>query len=298
MIGIDFGGTRIKIVDVEGAEITRSNSIPTRAEDPPAQILDRIAEAVRKLEPRPRSVGFAIPGEADREGRCWKLTNVPGFEGIALADELGNRLDCSVVVENDGAAAALAELLFGHGRDHPNFLLLALGTGIGGGLVLNGALRRGAHGFAAEVGHVSIRSSADSWPCQCGEQGCLESYAGTAALLRRFEASGGQATNVLEIAESARRGEEAGIKSFEMLGEALGLGIAEIQNLLDLDAVVFAGGVSAAFELFEKTLRKTLVAHAFAEPLGEVPLLVSTFGSDAGAVGAAHLPDELGPNKL
>lgn len=290
MIGIDFGGTRIKIVGVEGAEIKRSHSIRTQSEDPPTRILDRIAQAVRNLEPQPKSVGFAIPGEVDDQGRCWKLTNVRGFEGVALADELSSLLDCQVVVENDGAAAALAELLFGYGRDHPNFLMLALGTGVGGGLVLDGSLRRGANGFAAEVGHVSIRRSRDAWPCRCGEQGCLEAYAGAAALLQRFAEEGGRAENVLEIAQSARRGEAAGIATFEMLGEALGLGLTSIQNVLDLDAIVFAGGVSDAFDLFEEALRRTLVAHAFAKPLGEVRLLVSRFGTNAGAVGAAHLP--------
>ncbi|MBW2272273.1 MAG: ROK family protein [Deltaproteobacteria bacterium] len=292
---MDFGGTRIKVAVVEGAVIERSADLETQSGAGPGEILDAIADQVRALAPGPEAVGLAIPGEVDSSGKIWRLPNVPGFAGVAMARELRERLGCPIVVENDGTAAALAEALFGHGREHPSFMMLTLGTGIGGGLVLDGNPHRGAHGFAAEVGHVSIERGAiepgaDPWQCGCGRYGCMEAYAGTAGLLRRFAELGGQANEIREIAESARRGEDAGRLVFEGMGEALGLGITTMQNLLDLDAFVFTGGVSRSFDLIEPALRRTLRDHGFAQILSEVPLLLSGLEDRAGVIGAAHLP--------
>jgi len=295
MIGVDFGGTRIKVAVVDGAVIERSADLATPKGAQPLEILDAIANQVHELDSRPDAVGLAIPGEVDPSGKVWRLPNVPDFAGVEMARELGERLGCPVTIENDGTAAALAEALFGHGRDHASFMMLTLGTGIGGGLVLGGSPQRGSHGFAAEVGHVGIgrgpiRGGSEEWQCGCGRQGCMEAYAGTAGLLRRFAELGGHATEIREIAESARRGEDAGRLVFEGMGEALGLGITTMQNLLDLDAFVFTGGISRSFDLIEPALRRSLREHAFARVLSEVPLLLSDLEERAGVIGAAHLP--------
>jgi glucokinase len=221
------------------------------------------------------------------------LPNVPGFEGVAIASELRERIGCPVFVENDATAAALGELLHGYGRIHPSFVLMTLGTGIGGGVVLDGAVRRGTYGFAGELGHVMIDRSKDAWPCNCGLHGCLEAYAGTKALLRRNAELGGRAEDVRSIADSARRGERSGLAVFEMMGRALGHAVASIQNLLDLDAIVFSGGISASFDLIEPSVRDALRERAFAPPLARIPLLVSELGDKAGVVGAAHLLDRI-----
>ena len=290
MIGVDFGASQIKVADVREAEIQQIRSLDTARSSSPQRLLDAVAEAVQGLDPRPRSLGVAIPGEVDNEGRCWRLPNVPGFVGLRIDDELSNRIGCPVRVENDGTTAALAEALFGYGRVHRSFLMMTLGTGVGGGLVIDGTPQRGAHGFAGEVGHVPIEGGADAWPCGCGQRGCLEAYAGTAGLLRKFAELGGTASEIRDVAASARRGEEAGRRVFAMMGRALGRGLTAVQNLLDLDAIVFTGGVSRAFDLVEPALRENLRAHSFAPPLGELPLLVSELADRAGVIGAAHLP--------
>ncbi len=291
MIGVDFGGTRIKIADVAGAEVRNATSIATDKTKPPLALLADIADAIREIDPNPASVGFAVPGEVDSEGRCWRLPNVPGFEGVPIQSELVRLLDCPVRIENDATAAAIAELRYGHGQRHPSFLMLTLGTGIGGGVVIDGVPRRGTHGFAGELGHVAIHRE-DSWPCVCGETGCLETYIGTAGLMRKFEQHGRTASEVREIAMSARAGEAAGLAVFDMMGEILAMGIRSLQCILDVDAFVFSGGISPAFDLFEPSCRKTLREHSFAKPLGEVPLLVSELGDRAGQIGAAHLPEQ------
>jgi len=289
MIGVDFGGTQIKAGIVAGDAVERWSVDQTPTGAPPATVLDAVARVVVELDARPTRVGLAIPGEVDANGRCWRLPNVPGFEGVEIASELRARLGCPVYVENDATTAAYAELLFGHGRQYPSLAMLTLGTGIGGGLVLDGKVRRGRFGFAGEFGHIPIDHSAGAWPCGCGQRGCLEAYAGSRGVLRRFTELGGRGDEIKEVAESVRRGERAGLEAFEMMARALGDGVTALENVLDLDAIVFSGGISASFDLIEPKLRESVRARAFAPPLGEVPLLVSELGERAGVVGAAYL---------
>jgi glucokinase len=289
MIGVDFGGTRIKVGKVSGATVEKSVSVATQSADGPSQILDLIASTVKGIDPQPTGVGLAVPGIVAPNGVCFRLPNVPGFEGVNLAKELGARLECKVVVENDATSAALAELRQGHGRKHPSFLMLTLGTGIGGGLAIDGKLLRGKNGFAGEVGHTPIERSESAWPCGCGLKGCLESYAGTKALLRKYGELGGSATEILPIAEAARRSEKAALETFAMMGRALGIAIAGFQNTLDLDAVIFTGGISSSFDLIEPSIKQALSTFAFAPPLADVPLLVSELGERTGLLGAAYL---------
>jgi glucokinase len=293
MIGVDFGGTRIKAADVVDGNVARSVSFDTGAGASPELVMDTVARAVRELEARPAAVGLAIPGEVDASGRCWRLPNVPGFEGVSIAGELRARIGCPVTVENDGTCAALGERIYGHGRQHPSFLMVTLGTGIGGGLVIAGAVRRGKNGFAGEIGHIPVDSSPDAPPCACGMRGCVESYAGTRGLLRRYAELGGAPGDdeVAPLAEAARSGSRAALEAFRDMGKALGLMLTAVQNTLDLDAVVFSGGVSQSFDLVAHHVRDALRARRFAEPLAEVPLLVSELGGMAGIFGAAHLPE-------
>lgn len=291
LVGVDFGGTQVKAGIVEGGEVVRSMTADTRPGASVSEVLATIANVALALDPKPDAVGVAIPGEVDAEGRCWRLTNVPGFEGIHIARELGERLHCPIAVENDATAAALGERLYGHGQKYPSFLIVTLGTGIGGGLVLGHALYPGSNGFAGEVGHMNVNRSPEAPVCACGQRGCIEAYAGTKALIRRFRELGGSAEEVLPVSISARRGEAAGLRVLEEMGEALGRGLANIQNLLDLNAIVFTGGVSASFDLIEPHVRRSLREFAFAPPLAQIPLLVSELGERAGVIGAAHLTE-------
>jgi glucokinase len=291
-IGVDFGATRIKAGRVQDGRVTAIAWRDTPADRGPQAVLDAIAEAITDLDPRPESAGVVIPGEVDDAGRCWRLPNVPGFEGVAIAAELAARLGgARVAIENDSTTAALGELLFGHGGAHASFLSVTLGTGIGGGLVIERRLRRGKNGFAGEIGHLLIDSRPDAPPCVCGKRGCLETYAGTLALFRRYAELGRQAATIRAIAEAAVAGEADALEVFAGMGRALGLGLAQIQKLLDLDAIVFSGGISASFGLIEPSLRAALIEQAFAPPLGAVPLLVSPLGEHAGLLGAAYLTE-------
>lgn len=289
LIGVDLGGTRIKVGMVQGAEVLQTTTVKT-----PKTVtatLEAIVKAINTLTSSPRVVGLAIPGEVDLNGRIWRLPNIPGFEGVSIATILEDRLSCPIFVENDAIAAAIAENRLGYGKTYAHFLTVTLGTGIGGGLVLDHKPRRGTHGFAGEIGHILIDNQPDAWPCNCDRKGCMEAYAGTRGLLRRFtELGGSHVSDVQAIVPSAQRNEPAGYKTFEMMGWALGTGLATLQNILDLEAFVFTGGVAAAFvDWIEAPLRKALKERTFASVLGDLPLKVSPLQPHTGLIGAAHL---------
>lgn len=288
-IGVDFTGSTIRVGVVDDGAVVRSMTAETRADARPAEVLDTIASLVLSLSPKPKAVGVAIPGEVDVEGRCWRLPNTWGFEGIPIGWEVGRRVGCPIAVENRATAAALAERLYGHGRAHPSFLMLTLGTGVGGGLVLGHQLYPGANGFGAEIGHVCVDTRDDAPLCTCGQRGCLEAFAGARALLRTYLELGGRASELGGLVLRARRGEWAGLKTFETMGRAVGRALSLVQNVLDLNAVVFAGGATTPLDLIEHHVRDELRRRAFAPPLAELPFLLSDLGESAGVIGAAYL---------
>ena len=288
-IGVDFTNSLIKVGIVGEGRVLRSSVIEAPSLAEPPQIFDAIARAVLALGNQPQAVGVAIPGEVNGDGRCWRLPNTSGFEGVRIAEEISVRVGCPILVENRATAAALAEQLYGHGLRHDTFLLVSLDTGIGGGLVIGRQLYPGSNGFGAEIGHVRVDSSPDAPICGCGQRGCLEAFAGTPAVVRRFVELGGKADDFLEVVASAQRAKWIGLLSLETMGRALGRALATTQNVLDLGAVVFAGAGARYFALLEPYVREELRLNAFAPPLAEVPLLSSSLGEDAAMIGAAYL---------
>lgn len=287
MIGVELGVNELRAGLVENGRVVRSAHRASGSR--PKEAVDAIVQTVAEVAGRPESVGVAIPGQVDSKGRCWRLTNVPGFEGARLGEELATRLRCPVAVENDGTTAALGERLFGHGRTHASFLMVTLGAGIGGGLVLGHQLYPGASGFAGEIGHIRIDPSPSAWACLCGLHGCLEAYAGEKGVLRRFHELGGQARDYTSVEAAALRGDRAGVKVFEAVGRDLGQALAILQSILDLNAIVFSGRSAECCRLMLPSARETLEQLAYTSALARVPLFVSELGADAVLLGAAYL---------
>jgi glucokinase len=213
LIGVDFSNAVIKAGIVEQGLVLRSMVADTASGARPAEILDTIARVVTALSEHPDAVGIAIPGEVNTDGRCWRLPNTRGFEGVRIAEEVSRRLRCPIAVENRATTAALAEQLYGHGQQHETFLLVSLETGIGGGLVIGRQLYPGSNGFGAEIGHICVDTSPDAPLCACGQRGCVEAFAGTRAVLRKFGELGGKATDLSAVVASARRAEWIGVRS-------------------------------------------------------------------------------------
>jgi predicted NBD/HSP70 family sugar kinase len=289
LIGVDFTGPSLCAGVVERGVVGSSLSADISMDSRPPEILDKVASLVRQLVGTPEAVGLAIPGQVNMHGLCWRLPNVPAFEGVAIAEELGNRLDCPIAVENRATAAALAERLYGHGRVHPSFILVSLGAGVGGGLVIGHQLNPGTNGFGGEIGHLCVDAAPNAPLCGCGHRGCLEARLGARAVLRMFTEYGGQALLLSQVVASARRGDYAGVQTVKAVGEALGWGLAFVQNLLDLNAIVLTGPLSSAFDLLEPAVREELRARSFSPLLAEVPVLLSHLGDSAAVIGAAYL---------
>jgi glucokinase len=207
-----------------------------------------------------------------------------------------------VVVENDGNAAAWAEFRFGAGKGVPDQLMVAIGTGIGGGLILDGALYRGGHGVAAEIGHLGLVRN--GLPCPCGRRGCLEQYASGSALQRqaRAAAADGTAPTLLAagedphsitgamVTERAQAGDAVAMKLFEECADALGVGIASLVAVLDPRLVILGGGVSEAGDIVLKPTRAALEREVPGGPHRPFPeLRLAALGNDAGLIGAADL---------
>jgi glucokinase len=305
--GIDVGGTKIAggVVDDRGSilEELRVESPATDVQAIEAAIETLVAELRTRHDIA--AVGVGAAGYIDRARSVVLFAPNLAWRDLDLKGDLERRLDLPVVVENDANAAAWGEFQFGAGHDVDDLLLVTVGTGVGGGVVLDGSLYRGAFGVGAEIGHMRVVP--DGIRCGCGNRGCFEMYASGTALVReaRAAATAGSllAADLLELAggepagitgplitEAARAGDTFALEQLASLGTWLGEGIASLTAVLDPAVVVIGGGVSAADELLLDPVRQ-----AFATQLtgrGHRPMLEirkARLGNRAGLIGAADL---------
>ncbi len=306
-IGVDLGGTKIAagVVDDNG-HILDQLVTPTPKETA-EDVVSELARTIQILADKHNVVDVCVaaPGFVDAKRTEVLFTaNLP-MRNVKLKAELEKISDFNVVIENDANAAAWAEFKFGAAVGSDNAVMLTVGTGLGGGIVINGGLVRGAFGVAAEVGHMTLIQ--DGLQCGCGLQGCWEQYASGSALLRtarklaqkhRDEAeillSLGDRTpegvEGIHITQAAQKGCPIALRAFGEVGKALGLGMASLAALLDPQIFVIGGGVSQGADYFlQATLdsySKNLTARDY-RPLAEIKL--AKMGNDAGLIGAADL---------
>ena len=261
-----------------------------------------------------RGIGVGVPGLIDSEtGRLVESPNLPGWSDYDVQGEIEQRLATSVILENDANAAALGELWLGAGRGMESLCMYTLGTGVGGGLILQGRIWRGWNGMAGELGHCNVEPAGH--PCGCGSWGCLEQYA-SANAVRRMAAealASGAATELravgngnldsLAVYECAMRGDAEAKKIFERVGRALGLAIAAMVNTLNLPLYAIGGGVSSAWDafapsMFDEVRKRSFVyagtTAADGSGLGgrqrSTRIVRALLGGDGGLYGAARLP--------
>lgn len=305
-VGVDIGGTKIAVglVDEEG-QVLRQERVATPADDAQA-LLDAVVSTVGTVTEGKQvsGVGVGAAGFVDRaRSRMMSSPNI-AWHDYPLREVLEEALGLPVAVENDGNAAAWAEFRFGAGRDVDDFLLIAVGTGVGGGMVLDGELRRGAFGVAGEVGHIRVVRNGER--CGCGNDGCWESYASGTALMRRTvervraEAPGsevllGRAGSVEAITgqlidELADQGDPFALAQIRELGGWLGEGLASLGAVLDPAVVAVGGGVANSGETLLGPIRDSLAEHQHGRGTHPLPEVVpATLGGAAGMVGAADL---------
>jgi glucokinase len=306
-IGVDIGGTKVAAgaVDEQGG-IVASARRDTPSHDP-TQIEETIADVVRELQATHdvEAVGIGAAGFVDASRSTVIFAPNLAWRDEPLRKAVEARCGLPVVVENDANAAAWAEARFGAGRGQKYLVMLALGTGLGGGLVIDGQLYRGRLGVAAELGHITVEPGGRR--CGCGGRGCWERYASGRALVREaqeiaslspaiasrlLDLAGGrpEAITGLAVTEAAQDGDEGALEAFRVVGTWLGHGMAAMAAVLDPGMFVLGGGVSAAGELLREPAMRTLQERITARAYREVPTVrIAELGPEAGIVGAADL---------
>jgi glucokinase len=307
-IGVDLGGTKVAggVMDDDGTILMRARvETPARDAEAAENAIVSVVEQLR-AEHDVQAVGLAVAGFVNAERSAVYLApNLPDWHNEPLRDDVASRVGLPVVVENDANAAAWGEYRFGAGRGETDLVCVTVGTGIGGGVVIGGALVRGRFGLAGEIGHIQMVDGGRL--CGCGQHGCWEQYASGRALVReareraaerRTDAAtmlrlgdgtpeGIEGTHVTEAAEV---GDAVALAAFDAIGGWLGQGLADLAAVLDPARFLLGGGVSEAGELLLRPTQKAFaetVTGGDVRPLAEV--LLATLGNDAGIVGAADL---------
>jgi glucokinase len=287
MLGLELKPTHVRAALVERGRVVRQQQQPL-GDSKPDLVLDAIVRAAQALAATPKVAGLAIPGEVDGSGRCWGLPQLPGFDGVYIAEELAARLGCPVSIESEGQSATLAELLYGRGRGHASLLSVLFAERLSAGLVIDGELRRGRSGFGASIAHLRIDSAQTARTCSCGRQGCLAAYGSLQALALEHAAIAGGSASGADVCLLAAGGDVSALEAVARIAAALGKGLALVQNMLDLDAITVVAP-AGVFQLLEPTLREAFRGSVFGEPAGEAPVLESLLGGDAVLIGAAEL---------
>lgn len=292
--GIDLGGTKI-----EGAILDPSSPdkavhrlrLPTEGHLGYDHVISQIERVVEQLEAasgtkRPTSLGIGTPGATEPATGVIKNSNTTSLNGRALRDDLSTRLGLEARLANDANCFALAEATLGAARSCQVVVGLILGTGVGGGVVVNGTVLNGLHGIAGEWGHNPI--CGETTPCYCGRKGCVETVLAGPSLERFYREQGGEAIRLPEIVARAGSGDALATRTLERLREKFGEAIAAVLNILDPDAVVIGGGVGNLDLLYTDETREAVLRHTFN---GEVrtQFLKPILGDSAGVFGAAML---------
>jgi glucokinase len=273
-----------------------------QTEDALVDLLVREVNEAKAARPDATAVGLGIPATIDHErGIAISAVNLP-LSDLPIRNLVSERVGLPVFVDNDANVAALAEQLYGAGRGADDIVLLTIGTGIGGGLILNGEVYRGATGAGAELGHVVIDINGP--PCQgnCPGRGCLEALASGTALGREGLAAAesdsdsvlaamlaeGQRIDGKAVTEAALGGDPTAIAVFDLIGTRLGSGLVTFANIFEPRMIVVGGGVMAAGDLLLDPARRVLRSRAL-RPMNEIPVVAAELGPDAGMIGAAAM---------
>lgn len=255
---------------------------PPRSTD----VMAQVEKAVRTLGAgRILGAGLAISGFVDASRGVDLYSPILGWQDVPIAEPLSQRLGLPAWVENDVNALTLAERWYGAGRRFQNFVCITVGEGIGAGVVIGGELYRGAFGGAGEVGHITI--DPDGPRCRCGERGCLEALASDQFLAREAARLGFSSIEVM--AQAARQGDNRAIQSFQRMGKAMGIGVKNVVNLLNPEAIILGGERMADSDLFLAAFEEEVRHHAFPAEAKELQIVPAELGPDGFLVGAATL---------
>ena len=308
VLAADFGGTHLRsAVVTEEGEILQRDDHPTPGTGTPQsvilQVVGLLAATAASVTEKPVAVCIATAGLINaNEGKVILAPNIAGFRNLVLTTPVAQRLGIPAFIENDASAAALGEFRFGAGRGTRHLLHATLGTGIGGGIVVDGKLYRGSRGLAGEIGHIILNPAGPK--CNCGSRGCLESMVSGVAFAGRarkileqgksrvlHEIVGYDDPTAEHLYQAAAKGDTVCEAEIRHGGHLLGLGLGSLINVLNPDAVTLSGGLLSMGEMLIGPMREAMYSLAYGPASGTL-LRVSTLGEDAGLLGAAAVAFE------
>ncbi|URA09521.1 ROK family protein [Thermospira aquatica] len=302
-LGIDMGGTAIKLglVSREG-KLLKSFQVPTRAETQDRQVIvDNIKNAIRSALggwEKVLAIGIGVPGGVDKKhGIIRFMPNIQALENYSLAEDLEKSFGMPVAIDNDANNAARGEYVFGAAKKYQDFVLITLGTGIGGGIFIRGDIYGGVANFAGEVGHMKLVPEGRT--CGCGLNGCWEAYGSATAMIKRAQGlvAMGKKTSLSSVPEinakvifdEAKKGDEIALEVVEEVCHYLGIGIANLIHLFNPEAVVVGGGVSQAGDFLFERLRRYTSLYTKTEMFETCTIVPAALVNDAGVMGSAAL---------
>ena len=307
-IAADLGGTNLRMaaVDRAGTIVSRNRmSTPSdgNQEDIVSAILSVINEFKRELAGTYEFAGFgaAMPAIVNSQaGLILRSPNLPQLNDLEFEARFTRELGIPVVLENDANSAAVGERWKGAAQGVRNSIHVTLGTGVGGGIIIDGTLLRGIDGTAGEIGHIAVEP--EGYPCGCGSRGCVEQYSSAMAIVRLTKESMPKfpeselhsilELTPLEVFTAGMRGDPLSREVFRLAGTYLGIALGGLVNVLNPEVIVIGGGVSAGWDLFIEPLQSEILRRAFQHPGERVKLMRSELGDDAGILGAAFLASQ------
>lgn len=302
VFAVDLGGTYLRIALVDGSgKIHDQLKQRTPRGDSPDVIVDALAAAANKWSSDGRPIAAAsimVPGTVDNQNAVVvQAPNLPSLTNFPLKQVLEERFGWPVLLENDANAAAVGEMWLGAARGCRDVVSVTLGTGVGGGVILDGELWRGAHGSAGEIGHTTV-DPFSGLKCKCGNVGCLELFASATAIVRmtrenlpQFPQSvlNREELTAERVYDAGREGDELALSVFKRFGTYLGIGLANLINIIDPEIIVIAGGAVNGWDLFACDMRREVNERAVRVTAQQVKIAAAECGDNAGLLGAAHL---------
>jgi len=307
LIGIDVGGTNLRLGVVKSSigalqlleemrfradfsQMCKAHS-PEIAWQNILTITAEVIQQVRQQYADVSAVGIGFPGFIDpHTQKIAQSPNLPGLKNVDLSADLSQLIQLPVVVENDALAAAYGEYANQHVAQAGNLIYLGLGTGVGGGLILNGKAFQGDHGVAMEVGHIIVQ--ANGRQCGCGNLGCMEQYASASGVANTFYILTSQQLNANEIATLADQGNLAGLDAYALAGKSLAQALAHTLKVIDVKNIVIGGGMSAAWPLMQGAFQQQLTQDLIPVLRNKLIITISSMGDQAGMIGAAMLAQQ------
>lgn len=295
-IGVDLGGTNLRAaaIDREGRVLSKI-SRPTNLSAGPDAVVAEIVAAIGQLRAELGAsslvgVGVGAAGFILMEkGVITSSPNLPGFDDYPLRDRISERIGTPVILENDANAAALGEKWMGAGRDVDDLVLLTLGTGIGGGIIIGGRVLHGCVGMAAELGHMTVSPNGN--PCGCGNTGCLEKHASATAVSAMAKLMGlGDDLTSEQVYHLAAGGNEKARLVFQVMGQALGIALANLVNAFNFPLYLLSGGMLPAWEFFAPAMFEEVRRRSYVYRHSPTRIEKAVLGNEAGLYGAAYLP--------